>query len=86
HHNAETSVIRMERESASMILKSTIEMLEKEISEFRVASQAVNVIEIAELCMVAGSTRDEALIEAKSEMDGLKGTMVKVENELKEMR
>jgi hypothetical protein len=73
-------------EATRMIMMSKIAIIEDDITEFREVSQTINVIDIVNVCMDAGATWHEALLEARREMEGWRMAMNMAEEEIAEIR
>jgi hypothetical protein len=74
------------QEVANTALKSAIVLIEENIANFREVSRTVNVLDLVDACMGAGSTEHEALHQAGVEMEGWRGAMDRVEEEIAGIR
>lgn len=83
---AEKSLLATEREAAGMTFKATVETLEKEILAHSEAKQAITVVDVAELYIVGGQEREEALKDANEDFKNLDNMLKMVELGIGEMR
>ena len=75
-----------ERETSETELKSVIQMLDRGLREVRKSTEEVNVVEIAELLVMADASKEEALKEAKEYLANLKGALDFVEGQMREAK
>ena len=85
HHDFHHAIVAPERENAGIQLRAISETIKKGIQEQRDTAAALSVTDIAEIYVVSGYTRDEALVKAKEDLAGLAGRVGRIEERVGKM-
>lgn len=75
-----------DRADAVNSLKAELEMLEKDIDEYRNIVRGIDITDVAEIYVVTGKARPSALQVAKEDFNYVEGSLRTVESRLQEVR
>ena len=86
HDEAKSGLLPSDRAGAVNSLKAELEMLEKDINEYRNVVRGINITDVAEMYVVAGKARPHALQVAKEDFQNVEGSLRAVESRMQEVR
>jgi hypothetical protein len=86
HDEAKSDLLPSDREGAVNSLKAEIEMLEKDIDEYRSIVRGIDITDVAEMYVVAGRAQPRALQVAKQDFEDVEASLKSVEDQMKEVR
>jgi hypothetical protein len=83
---ARSDLLSSDRAGAVNSLKAELEMLEKDIEDYRNIVRGINITDVAEMYVVAGKARPRALQVAKDDFANVEESLKAVENMMQEVR
>ncbi|KAJ4373451.1 hypothetical protein N0V86_007590 [Didymella sp. IMI 355093] len=86
HDEAKSDLLPSDRAGAVNSLKAELEMLEKDIEEYRSIVRGIDITDVAEMYVVAGKVRPRALQVAKQDFEDVEASLESVEDQMKEVR
>ncbi|KAF3054199.1 hypothetical protein E8E11_012014 [Didymella keratinophila] len=86
HGEARSDLLPSDRVGAVNSLKAELELLEKDIDEYRSIVKGIDIIDVAEMYVVAGKARSRALQVVKEDFEDVKGSLKAVEDRMQEVR
>ena len=86
HDEAKSDLLPSDRAGAVNSLKAELEMLEKDIDEYRNIVRGIDITIVAEIYVVGGKARPRALQVAKEDFENVEGSLKAVENRMQEVR
>lgn len=86
HSSAQCDLRPSDRARAVEPLKAELEMLEKDISEYRNIVRGIDITDVAEMYVVAGKARQRALQIAKEDFEDVEASLKGVEDKMLEIR
>lgn len=85
HDEAKSDLLPSDRAGAVNSLEAELEMLEKDIEEYRSIVRGIDITNVAEMYVVAGRSRQSALEVAKEDFEDVEVSLKMVENRVKEI-
>lgn len=79
-------MLATDRAGAVNSLKAVLDMLQRDLNEYREMVKAVDVTDLAGIYVVGGRSSHRALQIAKGDLKGLEGSMQEVEDKMKQIR
>lgn len=86
HDEAKSDLLPSDRAGAVNSLKAELEILEKDIDEYRNIVRGIDITDVAEMYVVAGKARPRALQVAKEDFENVEGSLMAVKNRMREIR
>ena len=86
HHEAKSDILATDRAGAVASLKAELEMLDRDVEEYRKLVNGVDITDIAGVYVVGGRPRHRALEIAKEDKKDLEESLRLVEEHVKEIR
>lgn len=86
HDEAKSDLLSSDRAGAVNSLKAELEMLEKDIDEYRNIVRGINITDVAEMYVVAGEERQRALQVAKEDFEAVESSLKMVGDRMREVR
>lgn len=86
HDGVKSDLLPSDRAGAVNSLKAELEMLEKDIDEYRSIVRGVDITDVAEMYVVAGKARPRALHVAKEDFENVEGSLKAIESRMQEIR
>lgn len=86
HDEAKSDLLSSDRSGAVNSLKAELQMLEKDIDEYRSIVRGVDITDVAEMYVVAGKARPRALQVAKEDFENVEGNLKAIESRMQEIR
>ena len=86
HSSAQCGLLPADRARAVKSLEAELEMLEKDISEYRNIVRGIDITDVAEMYVVAGKARQRALQIAKEDFEDVEASLKVVEDKMHGIR
>ena len=86
HDEAKSDLLPSDRAGAVNSLKAELDMLEKDVEQYRVIVRGIDITDVAEMYVVAGKARPRALQIAKEDFEDVETSMKVVEDRVKEVK
>lgn len=86
HDEAKSDLLSSDRAGAVNSLKAELEMLEKDIEEYRSIVKGIDITDVAEMYVIAGKARPRALQVTKEDFENVERSLKCVEDRMKEVR
>ena len=86
HSSAQSDLLASDRAGAVNSLKVELEMLDKDVEEYRAIVEAIDIKDVAEIYVVAGKARQTALQVAKEDFEDGEESLKCVKDRMKEVR
>ncbi|KAF1928246.1 uncharacterized protein M421DRAFT_63273 [Didymella exigua CBS 183.55] len=86
HDEAKSDLLPSDRAGAVNSLKAELEILEKDIEEYRSIVRGIDITDVAEMYVVAGRARPHALQVAKEDFENMEATLTCFEDRLMDIR
>ncbi|KAF9691268.1 hypothetical protein EKO04_010648 [Ascochyta lentis] len=86
HEEARSDLLPSDRAGALSSLKAELEMLKKDLDEYRALVRGIDITDVAEMYVVAGEVRERALQIAKADFGDVEASLKMVEDRMKEVK
>lgn len=86
HDEAKSDLLLSDRAGAVNSLKAELEMLEKDVEEYRNIVRRIDITDVAEMYVVAGKARPRALQVAKEDFENVERSLKCVEDRMEGVR